>query len=89
MVKSILLVQVLIIILSLTSSCLQLTLAQVVEFSPESVGETFRNLISGHSHLLLGSSEAIYRLDDSLERQQKRALSAPNRLLVADYQWRI
>ena len=52
-------------------------------------GETFRNLISVNSYVLLGSSEAVYRFNDSsvdgLTYQQKKSLSAPNRLLVADY----
>ena len=52
-------------------------------------GETFRNLISVNSYLLLGSSEAIYRFNDSsvngLTYQQRKSLSTPNRLLVADY----
>ena len=56
-----------------------------MQFSPESNGETFRNLISARSHLLLGSSNAIYRLDESLVRQEMKSLGAANRMLVTDY----
>ena len=59
--------------------------AQSVQFSPEGDGETFRNLISAKSHLLLGSSNAIYRLDNSLMKQEKKSLGAANRMLVTDY----
>ena len=72
--------------LAVTNTCLlPISKAEPVQFIPESQGESFRNLISAHSHLLLGSSHAIYRLNDSLTRQQKRILSSPNRMLVADY----
>ena len=59
--------------------------AQSLQFPPETPGETFRNLISARSHLLLGSSNAIYRLDNSLVRQERKSLEAANRLLVTDY----
>ena len=59
--------------------------AQSLQFPPETPGETFRNLISAQSHLLLGSSNAIYRLDNSLVRQERKSLEAANRLLVTDY----
>ena len=59
--------------------------AQSLPFLPETPGETFRNLISARSHLLLGSSNAIYRLDNSLVRQETKSLEAANRLLVTDY----
>ena len=80
------LTQVLIVIVSLTDSCLLYSRAQSsVHFSPEAGGETFRNLISANSHLLLGSSNALYRLDNSLTRQEKISLAAANRMLVTDY----
>ena len=56
-----------------------------MQFSPEGASEEFRNLIMARSHLLLGSSNAIYRLDNSLMKQEKRSLTAPNRMLVTDY----
>ena len=75
----------LIFVLFLTNSCLLVSHAQSVQFSPEGDGETFRNLISAKSHLLLGSSNAIYRLDNSLMKQEKKSLGAANRMLVTDY----
>ena len=71
--------------LFLTNSYLLDSHAQSVQFSPEGDGETFRNLISAKSHLLLGSSNAIYRLDNSLIKQEKKSLGAVNRMLVTDY----
>ena len=56
-----------------------------MQFAPEAESESFRNLILANSHLLLGSSEAVYRLDGSLLEQEKRVLGAPNRMLVTDY----
>ena len=80
------LAQIFTLLLSVTITCLlRVSKAQSVQFAPETEGETFRNLISAHSHLLLGSSRAIYRLDDDLVRQQKRTLTGPSRMLVADY----
>ena len=80
------LAQVFIVIISLTNSFLLFSRAQSsVQFSPEADGETFRNLISANSHLLLGSSNAIYRLDNSLSKQEKISLVAANRMLVTDY----
>ena len=80
------LTQVLIVIISLTNSFLLSSRAQSsVQFSPEADGETFRNLISANSHLLLGSSNALYRLDDGLSKQEKISLAAANRMLVTDY----
>ena len=80
------LAQIFTLLLSVTSTCLlHVSKAQSVQFAPEAEGETFRNLISAHSHLLLGSSRAIYRLNDDLVRQQKRTLTGPSRMLVADY----
>jgi hypothetical protein len=79
------LTQVLILILSLTS-LLSVSPAQSVQFlANQTPGETFRNLISARSHILLGSSNAIYRLDNSLVRQERKVLAAANRLLVTDY----
>ena len=75
----------LIFVLSLTSSCLLVSQAQSVQFSPEGNNETFRNLISSKSHLLLGTSSAIYRLDNNLVKQEKKILKAANRMLVTDY----
>ena len=79
------LVQVTTLVLFLTNLCLLVSHAQSVQFSPEETGEGFRNLIIARSHLLLGSSNAIYRLDNSLTKQDKRSLTAPNRMLVTDY----
>ena len=79
------LVQVTTLVLSVTNLCLLVSHAQSVQFSPEETGEEFRNLIMARSHLLLGSSNAIYRLDNSLTKQEKRSLTAPNRMLVTDF----
>ena len=79
------LTQVLILVSSLINLCLLVSPALPVQFSPEANGESFRNLISAKSHLLLGSSNAIYRLDNSLVRQEKKELAAANRVLVTDY----
>ena len=79
------LVHVITLFLSLTNLCPLVSRAQSVQFSPEGTGEEFRNLIMARSHLLLGSSNAIYRLDNSLMKQDKRSLTAPNRMLVTDY----
>ena len=80
------LTQVLIVVISLINSFLLSSRAQSsVQFSPEADGETFRNLISANSHLLLGSSNALYRLDDGLSKQEKISLAAANRMLVTDY----
>ena len=76
-------VQVFTIVLFVSSFCLEHV--QSVQFAPETVSESFRNLILANSHLLLGSSEAVYRLDDSLLEQEKRVLGSPNRMLVTDY----
>ena len=59
--------------------------APSLQFLPETSGEIFRNLISARSHLLLGSSNAIYRLDNSLVRQERKSLGDANRMLVTDY----
>ena len=77
--------QVLTLVLFLINYHLQVTRSQSVCFAPEGENEVFRNLISSKSHLLLGSSAAIYRLDDNLAKQQKKVLSSPNRMLVTDY----
>ena len=77
--------QVLTLVLFLMNYHLQVTRSQSVCFAPEGENEVFRNLISSKSHLLLGSSAAIYRLDDNLAKQQKKVLSSPNRMLVTDY----
>ena len=79
------LVHVITLFLSLTNLCPLVSHAQSVQFSPEGTGEEFRNLIMARSHLLLGSSNAIYRLDNNLTKQDKRSLTAPNRMLVTDY----
>ena len=79
------LIQGLTLVLSLTSLCLQVSLAQLVQYAPEGGSEVFRNMILANSHLLLGSSDALYRLDNNLVKQEKKALEAPNRMLVADY----
>ena len=76
-------VQVLTIALFVCCFCLELV--QSVQFTPETESESFRNLILANSHLLLGSSKAVYRLDDSLLKQEKRTLKTPNRMLVTDY----
>lgn len=48
-------------------------------------GEIIRNLLPADNHILVGSSNAIYRIDaDSLTEVQRHALSSPNRLLVTD-----
>ena len=83
--KNHLLVQVLTLVLSLTKDYPLVSRAQSVQFYPESSGEIFRNMISAKSHLLLGSSKAIYRLNSSLVRQEKKFLAAANRMLVTDY----
>ena len=84
--KNHLIPQVLILILFLTNSCLlRVSLAQSLQFPPETPDETFRNLISAQSHLLLGSSNAIYRLDNSLVRQERKSLGDANLMLVTDY----
>ena len=83
--KNHLLVQVLTLVLSLTKDYLLVSRAQSVQFYPESSGEIFRNMISAKPHLLLGSSNAIYRLNSSLVRQEKKFLAAANRMLVTDY----
>ena len=83
--KNHLLVQVLTLVLSLTEDFLLVSRAQSVQFYPEASGEIFRNMISAKSHLLLGSSSAIYRLNSSLVRQEKKLLAAANRMLVTDY----
>ena len=78
--------QVLILVLFLTNSCLlSVSCAPSLQFLPETSGEIFRNLISAQSHLLLGSSNAIYRLDNSLVRQERKSLGDANRMLVTDY----
>ena len=79
------LVQDITLVLSLTNLCPLVSHAQSVQFSPEGTGEEFRNLIMARSHLLLGSSNAIYRLDNNLTKQEKKSLTAPNRILVTDY----
>ena len=83
--KNHLLIQVLTLVLSLTEDFLLVSRAQSVQFYPEASGEIFRNMISAKSHLLLGSSNAIYRLNSSLVRQEKKFLAAANRMLVTDY----
>ena len=84
--KNHLIPQVLILILFLTNSCLlSVSCAPPLQFLPETSGEIFRNLISARSHLLLGSSNAIYRLDNSLVRQERKSLGDANRMLVTDY----
>ena len=78
--------QILILVLFLTNSCLlSVSHAPSLQFLPETSGEIFRNLISARSHLLLGSSNAIYRLDNSLVRQERKSLGDANRMLVTDY----
>jgi hypothetical protein len=79
------LTQILILVLSLTDYCLLVSRALSMQFFPEANGEIFRNMISANSHLLLGSSNAIYRLDNSLVKQDKKSLAAANRMLVTDY----
>ena len=76
---------VLILFLYLINSCILVHRAQSVHFSPERDSEVFRNLIVARSHLLLGSSDAIYRLDDKLVKQERKSLGAPNRMLVTDH----
>ena len=78
--------QALILVLFLTNTCLlSVSRALSLQFLPETSGEIFRNLISAQSHLLLGSSNAIYRLDNSLVRQERKSLGDANRMLVTDY----
>ena len=82
------LAQVLSLVLSLTNPYLLVTsCAQsvTVQFSPERDGETFRNLIIANSYLILGSSNAMYRFDNNLVKQEKKSLGAANRMLVTDY----
>ena len=85
MVKNHLLVQLLTLVQFLTEDFLLVSRAQSAQFYPEASGEIFRNMISAKSHLLLGSSNAIYRLNSSLVRQEKKVLAAANRMLVTDY----
>ena len=73
------------VIILVLNSWLCISRAQSVQFSPEGGDEMFKNLILAKSHLLLGSSSALYRLDNSLEKQEKKSLGAANRLLVTDY----
>ena len=73
------------IIVYVSNSRLLVSHAQSVQFSPEGGNEVFRNLILAKSHLLLGSSNALYRLDNNLVKQEKKLLGAANRMLVTDF----
>ena len=55
-------------------------------FCPNSnINENLRNMVVTGSHVIVGSTNALYRLDPSLsEIQETRTLSTPNRVLVAD-----
>ena len=54
-------------------------------FCPISINENLRNIVLMDSHVVVGSTSALYRLNPSLsERQQTRTLSSPNRMLVGD-----
>ena len=55
-------------------------------FCPNSnANENLRNMVVTGSHVIVGSTNALYRLDPSLsEIQETRTLSTPNRVLVAD-----
>ena len=54
-------------------------------FCPISSNENLRNIVLTDSHVVVGSTSALYRLNLSLsERQQTRTLSSPNRMLVGD-----
>ena len=74
-----------IILFYVLNSRLLISRAQSVQFSPERGDEVFRNLILAKSHLLLGSSNALYRLDNNLVKQEKKLLGAANRMLVTDF----
>lgn len=59
-------------------------LTQGVQFTPQTDLETFQNLIITNSKLLLGTSEALYRLDSALSMEAMKPLTTQNRLLISD-----
>ena len=63
-----------------------ISFAQDTQFIPQTSGETLNNLIAVNAKLLLGTSQAVYRLSSILSLEERRALESGNRLLIADNQ---
>ena len=72
------------LVLSRTFTRAQNTDTNGDSFCPQVEAELFRNLVIVDSNILLGTSNALYRLDINLQEQQRKTLTAPNRLLLTD-----